>query len=319
MPRVSIIVPALRPDFLDACISSALAQTFGDFELLVGDDSAGDDVFSVLSKWEDPRVRYARNPNRGVPGANRDMLVKLASGQFIKFLFDDDLLLPRSVEMLLKVADATDAKLVFHGNYVIDEIGRTHPNPLLIPEGQLAEPTREAFFQTAITPGVNFVGGPVNILIATEVLRSMPTAFGLDGERMRFLGDVALYANMLDQGHRMLGIGARLSAFRFHGAQTSNQNSPVHVAGLFEWELLARWSADRWPITGEQAVAAIEACHERYRAHIVRYPQLQRFIDLGAAPDSSGRLCTESFRDLLAECRAEIDAAGSLVPHNQGS
>ncbi|WP_249009105.1 glycosyltransferase [Conexibacter sp. DBS9H8] len=36
MPRVSILLPAFRPDFLDACLASALAETCGDVELRIG-------------------------------------------------------------------------------------------------------------------------------------------------------------------------------------------------------------------------------------------------------------------------------------------
>ncbi|HUY11289.1 MAG TPA: glycosyltransferase, partial [Candidatus Dormibacteraeota bacterium] len=74
-PEVSILVPAFRPQFLDLCISSALGQSFDDFELILSDDSHGDTVGSVISKWQDPRIRYRSNPARQILGANRDFML----------------------------------------------------------------------------------------------------------------------------------------------------------------------------------------------------------------------------------------------------
>ena len=312
MPRVSILIPAFRPQFLDACIASALAQTFKDFELLIGDDSPGEDVTSVLAKWRDPRIRYMRNPNRGTPASNRDMLIAEASGDSIKFLFDDDLLLPQSIETLCAIADATQAKLVFHTNYMIDAAGRTSQPPLALPEGQAASFSRELLYEVMLKPAINVVGGPVNTLISTEALRAVPAPFGLDGNRMRFLTDMALYVNMVDAAP-IVGTGNRLSAFRVHAGQASSQESPIFAAGVFEWEYLARWAADHWPIDYATCVATIEERHRWYPHFLPRHPELQRFIDLGAQPDESGTFLHAGFRAVLEDCWAAIDAAGTLV------
>ena len=313
MPKVSIAIPAYRPQFLDACIASALAQTFQDFELLIGDDSPGDDVRAVIAKWTDPRIRYMPNPARGTPGSNRDMLIAQAGGGYLKFLFDDDLLLPLSVETLCLAAEATQARLVFHANYVIDAAGRTSQPQLALPEGQAAQLDRELVFRTMIGPATNIIGGPVNTLISLDALRAMPTPFGLDGNRMRFLTDMALYLNMADQGP-VVGTGNRLSGFRVHEGQSSSQNSPIFAAGVFEWEYLARWAADHWPIDYTTCVTTIQERHRWYQNYLARHPELQRFIELGAQPDDSGKFLHADFRAVLEDCWANIDAAGSLVP-----
>ncbi|MGH2863353.1 MAG: glycosyltransferase family 2 protein [Solirubrobacteraceae bacterium] len=311
MPKVSIAIPAFRPQFLDACVASALAQTFRDFELLIGDDCPNEDVASVLAKWRDPRIRYLRNPNRGAPGSNRDMLISEASGQYLKFLFDDDLLLPPSIETLCLAADATTAKLVFHANYVIDAAGRTQQPPLALPEGQAAQLDRELMFKLTIGPATNIIGGPVNTLISLDALRAMSMPFGIDGNRMRFLTDMALYMNLVDQGP-IVGTGNRLSGFRVHAGQASAESSPIFAAGVFEWEYLARWAADHWPIEYTTCVSTIEARH-RWYSHFPRFPELQRFSELGAQPDDSGKFLSAGFLTVLEACWANVDNAGSLV------
>lgn len=313
-PMVSVLVPAFRPDFLDACISSALAQTFTDFELLVGDDCPGDEVLAVLRKWQDPRIRYARNPARGQPGSNRDMLIHTARGRYIKFLFDDDVLLPTSVETLMRLAQASDAKMAFHANYSMDRLGRTSAGPVVIPDGKAAVLAREQLFDTLIARGVNFIGGPVNILVERAAINAIRSPFGLEPHRMRFLTDVALYANLVDRGHTIIGTGARLSGFRIHGQQSSSPDSPIHMAGVFEWELVVRWSADRWGIERTRASQAIARVHNTYVPESSRHPELSHFVSLGVEPDASGHFMTQAFRDLLEEHWARIDQAGSIVP-----
>jgi hypothetical protein len=134
---------------------------------------------------------------------------------------------------------------------------------------------------------------------------------------MRFLTDMALYSNFVDQGHQLVGVGTRLAAFRVHAQQTSSAGSPVHAAGLFEWEYLVRWAADRWPIDFGNCVETLKARHESYRSDLERYPQLQKFIDLGPDPDSAGAFCSTDYRRALEECWALIDDArrvGSPAP-----
>jgi hypothetical protein len=318
MPRVSILLPAFRPAFLDACVASALAQTCGDFELLIGDDCPDGSVAGVLAKWSDPRIRYLPNPNRGVPASNRDMLLGHAVGEYIKFLFDDDLLLPRCLEVMCAIADAAEAQLVFAAAYQIDPVGLTRePTGALAPDGA-AIVDRDSLFRHALAPAYNFLGGPVNTLIAAAALSDLTAPFGLEGNRMRFLTDVALYANFADAGHRIIGTGARLSAVRVHGGQTSHPDSPVFAAGVYEWEYLTRWAADRWPVAPAATIAALESQHRWFATHLPRHPRLGEFIALGSAPDSAGAFLHPAFRALLADAWREIDAAGRLTPAQAG-
>ena len=120
-PSVSILIPAFRPTWINEAIQSALAQTFTDFELIISDDSADDEVEKLVSTWSDRRLQYFRNPTRGAPGSNRDFLISRARGEYIKFLFDDDFLYPHSLELLLSMASRTGCALAFHSRNIVDE------------------------------------------------------------------------------------------------------------------------------------------------------------------------------------------------------
>ncbi len=98
-PAVSVILPTYnRADTLPRAVKSVLAQTFGDYELLIIDDGSTDRTPSVVEQLEDPRIRYIRLArNRGVSAA-RNRGFSEARGEFIAFLDSDDEWLPRKLE-----------------------------------------------------------------------------------------------------------------------------------------------------------------------------------------------------------------------------
>ena len=298
-PSVSILIPAFRPDWLDVAVASALAQTHADFELLVSDDSAGNAIESVMAKWEDPRIRYFRNPRRGEPGANRNLLIDEARGEHLKFLFDDDFLLPRSVELLLRAARETGAKLVFHARHLVDELGRMLASPRLVDPGATVVMPPSFLFENLIAECANPIGEPTNILLDAAALRAMALPFALEGRRMRFLTDVALYTNFAASGHTIAGIGYHGSAFRQHTAQTSGAQYVGYSAGYYEWELLRRWSVDAGHLAPERFAAGNAKQLALYRRWAPQFPELDPFIALAGATDD-GRHLGPRFMEALS-------------------
>lgn len=306
-PSVSILVPAFRPDWLDVAVASALAQSHGDFELLVSDDSTGDAIASVMSKWDDPRLRYFRNPRRDEPGGNRNHLLAQAQGEYIKFLFDDDFLLPRSVELLLHAAREHGAQMAFHSRYFIDAQGRQLSAPQAVPAGTTALITPEQFFRQFLGACMNLIGEPTNILLHAQTLRDMPEPFSLDGHRMRFLTDVALYTNFFARAKRVVGVGYLGSAFRQHGGQASGGKSPGLSAGYFEWELLRRWSVDAGLLDTGTYQRTAPALQKLYAGCLADYPELAPFMALQGRPEGPTYL-SEAFQEAMSLAYITIDS-----------
>ncbi|GAB3474304.1 glycosyltransferase family 2 protein [Azotobacter salinestris] len=104
-PRVTVFIPVHnRQHYISTAVDSVLAQTFGDFELLVVDDGSTDATLEVLSRYRDPRLRVECNPrNLGIP-ATRNRGLELARGKYIALLDSDDKAWPtrlaRQVEAL---------------------------------------------------------------------------------------------------------------------------------------------------------------------------------------------------------------------------
>ena len=65
-PLVSIVIPAFNPRFFSQALESALAQTYEHIEIVICDDSSGDDIRDIVEAFIEPAhpVRYLRNPQR---------------------------------------------------------------------------------------------------------------------------------------------------------------------------------------------------------------------------------------------------------------
>lgn len=124
-PLVSIGIPTVtRLGYLKEAVESALAQTWRNVEVLVGDDGDTLDIqeWSLARSRDDPRLTYWRNSRRLGLAGNWNAIVEKASGDFVVLLGDDDRLLPQFVERLL-AATESDTAVIFCNHHIIDANG----------------------------------------------------------------------------------------------------------------------------------------------------------------------------------------------------
>jgi glycosyltransferase involved in cell wall biosynthesis len=93
-PFVTAVIPTHdRAGRVGGAVSSALAQTWTDLEVVVVDDGSSDETQEILRAIRDPRLRVLRQDNRGVSAA-RNLGVAAARGELIALLDSDDRWLP---------------------------------------------------------------------------------------------------------------------------------------------------------------------------------------------------------------------------------
>ena len=92
-PLLSFVLPAYKAQFLKEAIASILSQTYQNFELVIVDDASPEDLESIVSEFNDIRVRYYRN-EQNIGGTD---LVKqwnhcltFATGDYVILAADDD-------------------------------------------------------------------------------------------------------------------------------------------------------------------------------------------------------------------------------------
>jgi len=166
IPEVSVIMPVYNGEkYVEAAVRSLLAQTWQAWELLVVDDGSTDATPRILEKFQDARVRLARQENRGEAAA-RNAGLDMARGQRVAFLDADDLYLPTALEAHSSfLASHPEWDAAFSDGYVCDESGHvlsrlTEHRPGIY-TGDILEPL-------VLTAGVITV--PVCTMVRREVI-----------------------------------------------------------------------------------------------------------------------------------------------------
>jgi glycosyltransferase involved in cell wall biosynthesis len=77
--------------FIREAVDSALAQTYSNIEVIVGDDASTDTTPDILAKISDPRLKYVRNAfNLGRVANYRNLLYNHSTGDYVVNLDGDD-------------------------------------------------------------------------------------------------------------------------------------------------------------------------------------------------------------------------------------
>lgn len=121
----SVVIPIFnKRHTLPLTVECALAQTFGDFELILIDDGSTDGSLDTVAHIADRRVRRLRLANQG-PGLARNAGITAARGEWVALLDGDDLWAPDHLAEL-------------------DRIRRRHPEAGLIGTASLLAPLDRA-------------------------------------------------------------------------------------------------------------------------------------------------------------------------------
>jgi len=219
---VTVAIPAYQERFFGDAFASALAQRHAPLEILVSDDSPGDAIGRMVRDAADARVRYVRNPQRLGFAGNFTACLLAARGELVKFLNDDDRLLPHCVESLAAVLEAnptvtlaTSRRRVIgvHGE-VLADIQATQPLAAL----------SALFFgrelgDLALVNGLNFIGEPTTVMFRRADVALEPGGlFTWGGKPYHCLADLCLWLRLLAAG-RAFYSATPLSEYRVHPGQ----------------------------------------------------------------------------------------------------
>ena len=109
LPTVSVGLAIYNgEDTVERCIESVLAQSFGDFEVVVSDNASTDSTPEVLARLAaaDPRVRVSANPRNLGQHANMNRVFDLSKGRFYRWISADDWLEPDYLATCVEALDS---------------------------------------------------------------------------------------------------------------------------------------------------------------------------------------------------------------------
>ena len=134
MPHlISVILPVYNASqFIAETINSILEQTFTDFELIIINDGSTDTSELIIQSFEDHRIIYVKQENRGV-GFSIRKGCEMAKGKYIARIDADDICMPErfeiQVDYLRKNPDTVlVSSAVIYIDYAGNEMGRSFPH-----------------------------------------------------------------------------------------------------------------------------------------------------------------------------------------------
>lgn len=119
-PAFTVVVTTFnRPQLLRDALDSLERQDFRDFEVVVVND-AGEDIETILRGYS-YRMTYVRQPCNMGPAAARNAAHRLAAGDYLLYLDDDDVFLPDHLQTLAEALQEHPEKVVYSDAVFITE------------------------------------------------------------------------------------------------------------------------------------------------------------------------------------------------------
>ncbi len=132
-PLVSVIMPAYNAErYIAEAITSVLAQTHQNWELLVVNDGSTDATKAIVEGFDDPRIKLYNKVNEGI-GSARNLALQHVRGVFICGLDSDDVLPPNSIAARLAVFDANPEADIADGQVILTDAGLERVLKVFIP------------------------------------------------------------------------------------------------------------------------------------------------------------------------------------------
>lgn len=101
-----------RPDLAKRALHSILAQTYPGLEIIVVEDGSDSGFEEWIGNIHDRGVKYFRNPRNLGLAASRNAGLKLASGEYIGYLDDDDEWKPERIEKQVEILNKLPGEAV---------------------------------------------------------------------------------------------------------------------------------------------------------------------------------------------------------------
>ena len=232
-PLVSVCIPTFNAAaWIVDCIGSALAQSYQNLEVLIVDDASTDETVKLIRAIHDPRIRLEINPQNIGLAPNWNRCIELSRGNFIKFLFHDDMLYPDCVEKMMQLILSNEhIGLVFSPRDIIlgdapqDELTRIwlkNCTTLHTRFRQLKQVNHgKDLFAQYLREGFrgNWIGEPSSVLVRKVCFSSL----GMFDPKLRQVCDGEMWLRIMfcyDIGI----LPEKHSAFRLHRDSTSRRN-----------------------------------------------------------------------------------------------
>lgn len=237
LPKVSILIPTHnRPHYLEIALHSALQQTYQNVEIIVSDNSDDNQTQALVSAYQEkhPDIIYLRTRNT-IGIQNFFNAYKLATGEYVAYLMDDDVFHPEKLSRMVAYFQANpQVGLVTSFRRMIDQHGNLLPQ---VPSTERLVETDalingRSLGKYMLEHGNNVVGEPTTAMVRHK---DIPKGLGwFHDKQYRLLTDVATWLTILANSDCAY-ITEPMSYFRLHDEQDQKSNNNVRLNASLEW------------------------------------------------------------------------------------
>ncbi|MGH7742162.1 MAG: glycosyltransferase, partial [Candidatus Eiseniibacteriota bacterium] len=252
-PLVSIVMTAFNPRYFETALESALAQTYRNLEVVIGDDRCTNEIERMVAAHPDSRIRYQHNPANLGEKQNLIECFARARGEYVKFLNDDDLLLPECVARMVRCLNQhPEVTLVTSHRQRIDVTANALPEiaPTRRPVQQDSIIDGVSAIRAMLESGLNFIGEPSTTMFRrADLAPTQPNILSFAGREAIGTVDVTMWTNLLSRGD-LIYLTDTLSSFRIHPEQAQKSADYLeHQAGAARQQIL--FDARRMGLLGQ--------------------------------------------------------------------
>jgi glycosyltransferase involved in cell wall biosynthesis len=261
MPKVTVITPNFNhARYLPQRLDTILAQTLGDFELIVLDNASTDGSRAVIESYaaRDPRITPVFNPrNNGNPFKQWNLGLARARGEYVWIAESDDYAEPGLLEALVDRLDRhPHVGLAMCQSWIVDQDGRIIHNYLdhLRLHGEIHnhDYRLSRWSEDFVCAGSEYCRDHMSYRLtipnasAVVFRRSTLEAAGKAPEHMAWLGDYMTYTNVLSISS-IAFVKDSLNYFRKH-PETTRVRSQGEDIWIRELRMVQRVLTERFEV-----------------------------------------------------------------------
>jgi len=198
VPVVSVIIPTRnRVESLKRALSSAMNQTLHDFEIIVVNDGSTDRTSKYCASIKNPRFHYSEFTENCGGSAARNEGIRMAQGDFVAFLDDDDVWETTKLEEQVNAINRENTCLCYTG--VTKRTFRGKLKRYIFMKPRFTNNIKSILFN-------NFIGSTSSVMVKKDLLNKIG---GFD-PALPALQDWDLFIRLVENGCAFYGLDRSL-------------------------------------------------------------------------------------------------------------
>lgn len=251
-PLVSICIPTYNGAlYLNEAFESIKKQTYKNIEVIVSDDDSKDETLVLVKKFKNevrfPVFIYHHKPNN--IGANWNNCIINANGNYIKFLFQDDVLLPNCIKKMVTLLQndesialvASQRTFLVADNYWSEDIEQwIHQFGNLQKQLNIKFEQGIGILDTSLFKSEQFLRSPLNKIGEPSVImfrKEVVDIVGYYREDLKQILDYEFCYRVLKK-YKIAILSDALVQFRLHQMQETNVNSDIDTGDSSKYHRL---------------------------------------------------------------------------------